>query len=360
MAHNEIYDVARLVDEAHAKKSQHIEKTQTKKTSKTFVFAVITVAFIIVAPILGYFSIQYLFPKSGDTIPEVPVPEVQPVPEEEEVAEKTIETKISVDALSVSQTILSDPQFLPKWNLYENAVNSYNLVLELQKPKPETPLAMNKIRGASDAYTTLVLTSVGFAEAEGALLFSKTGSSSVSLGTGIAEPLKDPTTLEAKLQLLSRLSTALTMDPYAVLENAPNKEKAYETYVSELSGLLSISEGVQNDVAAETKILEASVRSLTNEQESLQNKIADARQNLDTAVSIESLIAENTRVSGELSSASTRLTTLTEVSTKLTAGIAQLKARIEAVQKNREALIRGIRITPVEGSNVTFSTSSSN
>jgi hypothetical protein len=356
MAHNEIYDVARLVDEAHAKKSQHIEKTQTKKTSKTFLFTVITVAFVIVAPVLGYFSVQYLFPESEEVTPEITTPEVQPVPEE--VTEKTVETEIPSDALSLSQAILSDPQFFPKWNLYENAVNSYNLALELQKPKPETPLALNKIRGATDAYTTLVLTSVGFAEAEGALLSSKTGSSSISLGTGIAEPLKDPATLEAKLQLLSRLSTALTIDPYAVLENAPNKEKAYETYASELSGLLSISEGVQNDITAETKILETSVQSLTNEQESLQNRITDARQTLDPAVSLEGLLSENTRVSGELSSASTRLVTLKEVSTKLTAGITQLKARIEAVQKNREALIRGIRITPVEGSNVTFSTSS--
>ncbi len=342
--------MARLVDEAHAKKSQHIEVTRTKKTSKTFLFAVITIACIVIAPILGYFSMQYLFPGSEEILPEVPVPE------EEVVTEGNIETQIPLDVLSVSQTILSDPQFFPKWNLYENAVNSYNLALEIQKPQAQTPLALNKIRGASDAYTTMVLASVGFTEAEGALLSSKTGSSSVSLGTGIAEPLKDPATLEAKLQLLSRLSTALTIDPYAVLENAPNKEKAYETYVSELTGLLSISEGVLADVDAETKIANTNVRSLTNEQESLQNKIADTRQNLDTAVSIESLIAENTRVSGELSSASTRLVTLTEISTRLTSAIAQLKARIEAVQKNREALIRGIRITPVEGSNVTFST----
>ncbi len=359
---NDIQKTAQKIDEAYESQVRHVYKTHRPSLLKRLLVVLMTILLIVGIPFLGFKGVIYVLESfQRSEVVEQEQEEIIEVEKEEEEAEtegifilpedSNMDVMGTVEASNLVDAIGSDPLFRIYQKPVEGALEAFSLVLEVQRRKPAVPLAINQLHGATDSALGAVFSSMGFTEVDRELLTSQAGTSSIALGTDLGQPIADPVTLEAKTLLLSRIDNVLALDPYVVVSQGYNREQAYINLVRELNNLLSISEKVGEDIEKELVELEKEINEYKNKQSELQNNFKKDTESLATQ-GLESQLKLINEVSSKLITAQQRKDTLTSLQELYEVRVSTLVLRIEATEKNRNALIKNVKVTPVEGSGV--------
>ena len=351
---NDIQKAAQKIDKAHESQIQHIHRIHRPSLLKRLLVILITILLVTGVPFLGFRGVVYIL-ESFQQSEVIEVEKIEKEVEEEEIFVVPEDSKLDVvgaiEAGNLVDVITSDPLFREYKRPVEGALEAFDLVLEIQKRKPTVPLAINQLHGSTDSALGAVFSSMGFTEIDRELLTSQTGKSSIALGTNLGQPIADPVTLEAKTFLLSRIDNVLALDPYVVVGKGYNREQSYVSLVRELNNLLSVSEKVGGDIEKELTELGKDINEYKNEQSELQSTFEKDTKSLATQ-GLESQLKIINEISSRLVTTEQRKGTLTSLQELYEVRVATLLLRIEATEKNRDALIKNVKVTPVEGSGV--------
>jgi hypothetical protein len=367
MSLNDIQKAAKKIDEAHESQIQHAYKKHRPSLLKRLLVIFVTILLVIGVPFLGFRGVTYVLQSFqtqeqgdiGEQEEEIIIDEEEVIEVEEEeetddrifVVPEDLEVMGAIDSSDLVDVISADPLFRGYQKPIEGSLEAFNLSLEVQRRKPTVPLAINQLHGATDSALGAVFSSMGFAEVDRELLTSQAGTSSIALGTNLGQPIADPLTLEAKTLLLSRIDNVLSLDPYVVVGTGYSREQAYVNLVRELTNLLSVSQKVQEDLKTELTTLGDQINDYKGEQSALQKEFAEGTESLETQ-GLETQLKTLNEVSSKLITAQQRKEALTSLQAFYEARVSTLILRIEATEKNRDALIKNVKVTPVEGSGV--------
>jgi hypothetical protein len=343
----EVYsDLAKKLDMAHEKRSEHARKTLNGPKKHSYSRGVrMVLLFTVIIGVIVYFG-SYFF-VSSPVIDEPVVPPITIEPPQEVPALQVIGSQSSADT---GRIVSTQTNLIPTLQI-QGAIDAFNLTQQSLQSQPIRPLAFNFVHGATDGALSALLTSLGFAEIESQLLGSDAALGGVEAATNLGQPIKNPVTLEAKTALMQRIDNVLALDAYAVMDLSFNRQAQYDKYVTELNNLSHISQKVSQDINSELASLSTQVSALQTDKTRLEGIINEGTDALVTQ-GLEQSLNDFNRVSSQLITAQSRVRILQKLRALFDIRLTSLTLRIEGVQKNRDALIKDVRVTPVSGSGV--------
>lgn len=337
MSYPDFRQIAGQVDQAHQKASRHAFTPREKHSQLRVARWFSRIAILLLSTGVLYWVYSAL-----QQLPSAPVTPVET---------PAIETRVQSDALQGIYAVIEDPSYIPEPLHTLSAIDAYNAVIQAGQQQVTKPLAMNLLSGYLDAATAIMYTSVGFAEIDKELLSSEASLDSTSLISVIGQPIPEPKTLDSKISFIQKIDNALSLDPYDVVSQSLRRDEMYDLYLHDLKTLLQIAEQVSSDTLTEAAELDAQAAQSASQRDATEAKFIAMTSNLE-AQNLESTLETFHELSAQTNALKSRSSVLKQLQKMYIIRIQNITLRIEGVEKNRDAIIKNVRVTPVTGSGV--------
>ncbi len=155
----------------------------------------------------------------------------------------------------------------------------------------------------------------------------------------------------AYVKNLRELVSVYDVDVYAMLDETTNREKTLSDYQAKLNEIMEKSEKMVEEISIEVDDLKVSFQSLDPEKTRFEEDFFVALQGL-AGEKADFLLKSFIDVSQKQSAIKAHVAALEKLLEYYQSSMERLSIRITSIEKNREALVQGIRVVDIPGANL--------